>query len=301
MMYGGQSQFDGNAAFSGGGFMPSQATQTIDSGISPAKNRDSQRLTPFTVKQIAQAYASSDDKSNILIDGVDVNNITLVGIVCDKVDRQTEVAFTIDDGTGRLDCKRWLNEEIDAKEMAEIQEGMYVRMYGHLRGFHGQEKMVAFSVRPITNFNEVSYHFIECVYVHVYNTKSQMQGSAQTQFPVSNSAMGMNGSMGYQTSNTNLATNSAMGMNGSTAYQAPVSNQFVQQNLDGIKDIDKKVLEYLHLPANLVRERGVHVNEIVQHLKYPPEKIMNSIRDLETEGAIYSTIDDSHFKSAVNG
>ncbi|KAF5187078.1 replication protein A subunit A-like [Thalictrum thalictroides] len=105
-MYG-QSQFDGNAAFSGGGFMPSQATQTTDSGIAPTKNRDSQRLTPFTVKQIAQAYASSDDKSNILIDGVDVNNITLVGIICDKVDRQTEVAFTIDDGTGRLDCKRW--------------------------------------------------------------------------------------------------------------------------------------------------------------------------------------------------
>lgn len=34
-MYG--SQFDGSAAFSGGGFMPSQATQTPDPAFSPAK------------------------------------------------------------------------------------------------------------------------------------------------------------------------------------------------------------------------------------------------------------------------
>lgn len=37
-MYGGNNQFDGNAAFSGGGFMPSQATQTAgDHSFSPAK------------------------------------------------------------------------------------------------------------------------------------------------------------------------------------------------------------------------------------------------------------------------
>ena len=31
------SQFDGNAAFSGGGFMPSQATQTAEPAFSPAR------------------------------------------------------------------------------------------------------------------------------------------------------------------------------------------------------------------------------------------------------------------------
>ena len=39
-MYGGHSQFDGNAAFAGGGFMPSQATQTTaDASYSPAEVR----------------------------------------------------------------------------------------------------------------------------------------------------------------------------------------------------------------------------------------------------------------------
>lgn len=31
------SQFDGNAAFSGGGFMPSQSTQTPDSSSAPSR------------------------------------------------------------------------------------------------------------------------------------------------------------------------------------------------------------------------------------------------------------------------
>lgn len=37
MYGGGNGQFDGNAAFSGGGFMPSQAIQTADPSFSPAK------------------------------------------------------------------------------------------------------------------------------------------------------------------------------------------------------------------------------------------------------------------------
>ncbi|KAF8400290.1 hypothetical protein HHK36_013587 [Tetracentron sinense] len=112
------SQFDGNAAFSGGGFMPSQATQNADYGASPAKNRDTQGLLPLTVKQMNEAFLSSDDKSNFVVDGVDV---TLVGIVFNKAERVTDVTFTIDDGTGRIDCHRWVNEAVDTKEMEEIQ------------------------------------------------------------------------------------------------------------------------------------------------------------------------------------
>lgn len=40
------------------------------------QNRDSQPLSPLTVKQIREAFQSSDDKTNFLIDGVDVNNVS---------------------------------------------------------------------------------------------------------------------------------------------------------------------------------------------------------------------------------
>ena len=45
------------------------------------QNRDVQALLPLTVKQINDAFLSSDDKSNFVIDGVDVNNVSF-GLVC---------------------------------------------------------------------------------------------------------------------------------------------------------------------------------------------------------------------------
>ncbi|PWA78408.1 replication protein A, subunit RPA32 [Artemisia annua] len=120
-MYGGD--FDGAAAFSGGGFMPSQATQTADhpSSSSSSKSRDGHTLIPLTVNQISKALQSNDDKVNFLIDGVDVNNVKLVGMVLNRADRVTDVSFVLDDGTGRIDCNRWTNDPVDTKEMEAIR------------------------------------------------------------------------------------------------------------------------------------------------------------------------------------
>ncbi|KAG5540369.1 hypothetical protein RHGRI_020560 [Rhododendron griersonianum] len=98
------SQFDANSAFNGGGFTSSQST---DHGSSPAKGRDTYGLVPVTVKQISEASDSGDDKSNFVINGVDVANVTLIGMVSKKAERVTDVSFTIDDGTGQIHCNRW--------------------------------------------------------------------------------------------------------------------------------------------------------------------------------------------------
>lgn len=42
------------------------------------QSRDNPPLLPLTVKQISQAIQSSDEKSNFVIDGVDVNNVSVV-------------------------------------------------------------------------------------------------------------------------------------------------------------------------------------------------------------------------------
>ncbi|CAA3002303.1 replication A 32 kDa subunit B-like isoform X1 [Olea europaea subsp. europaea] len=275
------SQFDGNAAFAGGGFMPSQATQTADPSFSPAKNRDAQSLLPLTVKQISEAFQASDDKVNFLIDGVDVNNVKLLGMLYDKAERITDVSFALDDGTGRIDCHRWVNEAVDTKEMELVLNGMYVRVHGHLKGFQGKKQLMVYSVRPVTDYNEIAYHFAECVYVHGHNTrlrKLQDAATAPTHIP-------------------NSAVNTP-----SKGFQATPSNNFsVQYDMDGLKAIDKLVLDYLHQPPSLAREKGVHRNELVQQLKLPEHKILEAIESLESEGLVYSTIDEYHYKSTANG
>ncbi|GMH03164.1 hypothetical protein Nepgr_005003 [Nepenthes gracilis] len=271
-MYG--SQFDGNAAFSGGGFMPTQAAQTADPSFSPAKNREGQGLVPFTVKQITEALSSSDEKSNFVVDGVVVNNVTVVGMVFNKVERITDVGFVLDDGTGRIDVHRWVNEAFDTKEMESIMDGMYVRVFGHLKGFQGKRQLTSFAVRPITDFNEVTYHFIECVYVHDYNHRSRRVGS--------------------------LPIDGQVAVNGTPfkGYQSMPQNRY---GVEGLKDIDQMVIDYLQQPSSLAREKGVHRDELARRLNISVEKIMESIKALEDEGLVYSTIDDCHYKSTANG
>ncbi|GLT52889.1 hypothetical protein SLA2020_261990 [Shorea laevis] len=192
------TQFDANSAFSGGGFTFSQQSQPSDSdplwrnqtgfmcfalshGVSlcPSffwwglQSRETQGLVPVTVKQISEASQSGDEKSTFVINGVDVANVTLVGMVFDKVGRNTDVGFNLDDGTGRIGCRRWMNENFDTIEMEKILDGMYVRVNGHLKSFKGVKQLVAFSVRPVTNFDEVAFHFIDCIHNHL-QSKSQV-------------------------------------------------------------------------------------------------------------------------------
>ncbi|KAM0041063.1 putative replication protein A [Helianthus debilis subsp. tardiflorus] len=144
------NEFDGAAAFSGGGFMPPPATQTADPSPSVfTKKRET--LLPLTVNQINKALLLNDDKVNFLIDGVDVNNVKLVGMVLNKAaEGVNEIRFVLDDGTGRIDCLKWVNEPVDIKEMEPIM--------------------------PVTDFDEITHHFVECIYVHSYNTRLMFTG-----------------------------------------------------------------------------------------------------------------------------
>ncbi|EYU18103.1 hypothetical protein ABFS82_10G060000 [Erythranthe guttata] len=279
-MYG-NSQFDGNAAFSGGGFMPSQATQNADPAFSPAKSREAQALLPLTVKQISEAFQASDDKANFLIDGVDVNNVKLLGMLYEKTERVTDVSFVLDDGTGRIDCHRWVNEAVDTKEMELLLNGMYVKVHGHLKGFQGKKQLMVYSVRPVTDYDEVANHFADCIYVHCYNTRLRKSQDAH-QVP---------GHMQNSTFNTP-----------SKGYQStPSNNVSVQYNTDEVKGIERKILDFLQQPSCIAKEKGVHRDEFVQYLNVPENKILEAIESLESEGLIYSTIDEFHFKSTANG
>ncbi|KAG0457356.1 hypothetical protein HPP92_022513 [Vanilla planifolia] len=268
--------YDGGASlFSGGGFMPSQATQTPESGFSKA--RTGQGILPLTVKQISEACDSCEDKFNFIVDGVDATNVKLLGILMNKNERVTDVTFTLDDGTGRINATRWVNETSDTNEMALVQSGMYVTIRGSLKGFQGKRQVVAFSVRPVVDFNEVTLHYLECLYVHLDNTRtklSQLQVNAAvgTVTPVPNDLKG---------------------------YQTPLTNQ-TSGKVGSEFEIQKMVLDILMEPACVAREQGYHVDEIARRLGLSREQTMKAIDYHNDLGHVYSTVDDSHYKSALN-
>nr|KAJ0219837.1 hypothetical protein LSAT_V11C200082740 [Lactuca sativa] len=64
--------------------------------------------------------------------------VKLVRMILNKAERVTDLYFLLDDGTGRIDCNRWVHEPVDTKEMEAITEGMYVRVHGQL--FQGKKQ-----------------------------------------------------------------------------------------------------------------------------------------------------------------
>ncbi|KAI3739353.1 hypothetical protein L2E82_29756 [Cichorium intybus] len=259
-----------------GGFTSTQFTNSP-----AATNRDTAGVVPLTIKQISEASHSGDDQSNFVVSGADVVNVTVVGMVSNIVERNTDVNFTVDDGTGKLNCKRWLNDPFDKLQIEDISEGIYVRVDGHLRSYRGERHVAVFSVRPVTNFDEITFHFIACIHNHVRTTKGQkIQGDVTT-----------------LSQNINSTPNTPI-QNGTNGFKTtPLSQLSVPFTVDGLKGFDQMVLAYLQLPANYGNEKGIHTNELAQKLKLSHDKIMESIRTLEDEGMIYSTIDEFHYKA----
>ncbi|ONK69591.1 uncharacterized protein A4U43_C05F24580 [Asparagus officinalis] len=208
----------------------------------------------------------------------------VLGVVVDKVGRATDVSFLLDDGTGKIEINRWISVSVpsDSVEVAAVENGMYVLVHGHVKEFQGRRHAFAFSIRPVIDFNDISLHFIECVCVHLENTR--LKGGAPTRIQMN------------PVINLTLA-------NGTNGYQTPLSNQFPQNSGMGASknDICSVVLGIFQEPSILAREHGLHIDEVFRSLGVPKNMILEAINYLVDVGHIYSTIDEYHFKSASSG
>ncbi|XP_051198839.1 replication protein A 32 kDa subunit C [Lolium perenne] len=174
--------------FSGAAFMPSQrpgpaaaaAHDYAAATPSPSKPRGNPRYSgcvPATVRHIARSLAAADAGGDpaFSIDGVKTSNVRVLGKVETVVSGETDVSFTLDDGTGKIPLVRWIADDADARDAAYVKAGVYVRVHVDITGFQANQQGFARSIRPITNFNEVVLHFIECIHVHIENTRPKMQ------------------------------------------------------------------------------------------------------------------------------
>ncbi|XP_020408725.1 replication protein A 32 kDa subunit A isoform X2 [Zea mays] len=283
-------------------FSPSQFTSSQNAAAdstTPSKMRGASSTMPLTVKQVVDAQQSGTGEKGapFIVNGVEMANIRLVGMVNAKVERTTDVTFTLDDGTGRLDFIRWVNDASDSFETAAIhtfsvgkspcfcadvhwlsRNGMYIAVIGSLKGLQERKRATAFSIRPITDFNEVTLHFIQCVRMHIENTELKAGSPARI-----NSSMGVSFSNGFSESSTPTSLKSS---------PAPVTSG------SSDTDLHTQVLNFFNEPANLESEHGVHVDEVLKRFKLLPKKQITDAIDYNMDsGRLYSTIDEFHYKA----
>lgn len=133
----------------------------------------------MTIKQLIEcdeAYPGA----GLSIDGIPVTQVTLVGQVRGVKPQATNITYSVDDGTGVVDVKKWVDaERPEGASEAKFAPDTYVRVFGRLTSFNGKKHVGAHFIRAIDDFNEVNYHLLDATYVHLFLTKgAPAQGGA---------------------------------------------------------------------------------------------------------------------------
>ncbi|KAF2743121.1 replication protein A, subunit RPA32 [Sporormia fimetaria CBS 119925] len=252
----------GGGGGSGGGFIPGEGSQSSPSG---GRRDFTDSLRPVTIKQIWDAQSTGDE---FRIDGATISQLTFVGQIRNLSSQTTNITYKIDDGTGVIEVKQWIDSDEAAQESndpaskkARLVEDAYVRVWGKLKSFHDKKHVGAQIIRPVDDYNEINYHLLEATAVHLYYTKGPLEG-------------------------TGARKNAGQALEQQTG--APIYGG--ENALQGYSAVAKKVYKYLtEAPQS---NEGLHQQDIAANTGINTSDVAKAGDELLSGGLIYTTVDD---------
>lgn len=227
-------------------------------------------LRPVTIKQLVEAYHPTPDAEYFMIDGSETTQVTFVGQIRNISTQTTNVTYKLDDGTGIIEVKVWIDAEAlnnpddPANQKPKLADQVYARVYGRLKAFNNRRHVGANIIRPIQDYNEIQYHLLEATAVHLHFSRGPPE-SAQAK----GGANGMNG--GYQQAQQN-------GHGGGSNIPP------------GTSRVARQVLECLS--GTPQTNEGLHVQDIATRTGLEIGEVIKAGDELQGNGLIYTTVDD---------
>ncbi|KAI1826506.1 replication protein A, subunit RPA32 [Xylaria intraflava] len=232
------------------------------SGVKPINDES---LRPVTIKQIIDAEPAYAGDASFRIDGLDVKQVTVVGMVRAISPQTTNITYKIDDGTGVIEVKQWL--DADKQESAEasaaaFKEEDYVRVWGRLKSFSNKRHIGAHVIKPLRDFNEVNYHLLEATYVHLFFTRGALP------------------SAGAAANNSNNNDSMFVGDEKDSRYKSFSAKA-------------RRIYDYISRNGNPTD--GIHMQLIARETAMSIQDVMAGAEELLSHGTIYTTMDDETF------
>jgi len=270
----------------GGGFLsPTSSGFTAPEQVSAQKKRDPQAVIPVTIKQLLEADVS--DNGKFRIDGREVSQVSLIAQIISYEAKSTNVSYHMSDSTGEIGVKLYIdNEDADGRAIlaktkgVHVGENSYIRIIGNIRLISDQRNVIAFQLIPVTDFNEITMHYLDVIYCHLKTTRGEPSSQsidAQQQY-------GFKTEFGQQ-------------LGASTSYMQPHQQGFVMPLEGNFTSLQSQILQ---LFAQDTSDSGASVADIINKLgTVSPAQIRREIEFLSDEGHLYSTINEDHFKCTV--
>lgn len=248
--------------------------RTVNTHVPQVVSEES--LRPVTIKQILEAEAAHPDSAH-QISGVDVSQVTFVGQVRGVNTQPTNITYKIDDGTGSVDVKWWIDPNVSQEDGVgpapeTFQTDQYVRVWGRIKTYANRKHVGAHKVRPVADLNEVNYHILEASYVHLFLTRGEP-----------GSGGGADGDSMFVDGGAGGHADSAMG--GAGGNQAALNAK-----VRGCSANAKKVFQFLvNTPGGA---DGVHLSGIVTGTGMGARDVQAAADELVNGGILFTTVDD---------
>ncbi|MEQ2244871.1 hypothetical protein ILYODFUR_021606 [Ilyodon furcidens] len=235
------------------------------------------QIIPCTVSQLMSASQADEV---FRVGDVEVTQVTIVGIIRSTDKSMTNIQYKVDDMTGApMDVKQWVDTEDPSVDSTVLPPGTYVKVSGNLRSFQNHRSVVAFSVRPLADMNEITSHILEVVQAHMALGKPQTMP-------------GIGGGMGA--SSTSMVRQ-GLGITGGSYAGA---NENPLMVINGLSANQNQVLSLI---KGCPDQQGISIQDLKQRLSgISLAVIKQAVEFLSNEGHIFSTIDEDHYKSTDN-
>jgi replication factor A2 len=168
--------------------------------------------------------------------------------------------------------------ELEDSSKPKLVEDGYCRVWGRLKAFNNKRHVGAHIIRPITDYNEIHYHFLEATAVHLFFTRG----------PPPTSQNGSNQPNGHGNANAQHHT----------AGHAAGSAQAADAHLSHISPLGRRILATLkNTPQS---NEGLHVQMIASHMGVSTNEVYKGTEELVAAGVIFTTVDD-HTWAVLDG
>lgn len=253
------------------------------SKLGDKKSRDKQTMLPVSIKQISTA---SNEDGAYRLDGAEIHTVVIMGVVEGIEEHSTSTTFKINDGTGSIDAKLWNNEKDGTSSglmvrVATCHTNSFVKIVGALRDFEGRKSVLIYDINPLVDWNELTHHLFQIMFVYMQNTRGPIPGSQAAKSASGSGAataffQGRGTPMGQHGHSSGMIN---VQPDHNAGPKALLIKAFTEsQDFEGISLEQCKA--YLH------RNHVANVNDNL---------IRTLVQELSEEGTIYSTTDEFHY------
>ncbi|KAI7969157.1 hypothetical protein EIK77_006062 [Talaromyces pinophilus] len=262
------TSYGGQGGMGGGGFMPGETN-------SPA----------VTIKQILDA-TQAHPEAPFQIDGADIGSVFCIGQVRNISTQSTNITYKLDDGTGEIEAKQWVDSttarieddmDVDGQGVKhstrkKVELNGFVKVFGKLKVFGNKRFLGAHNVRPVSDLNEIHVHFLEATATHLFFKHGPPPKAGDSNGATSGSAFG---------------GNTAGGMKGGDDYGGAAAGG---RPLPPMSASARRV--YNLLKNEPQSNEGLHMQNISAKLGLPSTEVVKAGDELLSAGLIFSTMDE---------